>query len=74
MLSFVEAQSYRSLAGSRKTTLRPLSEEGFMAKLKFPVPGNLKAAEPAVLCPAERVLGLYNQETGKSAKKIAKSV
>ena len=43
-------------------------------KFKFPNPSQCKAGDLAMLCPAERVLNLYNQATGKSAKKIAKSV
>lgn len=44
------------------------------AKYKFPHPGDCKHKEPAMLCPADRVIALYNQETGNSAKKIAKKV
>ncbi len=40
----------------------------------FPNPNKCTAADMAMLCPAERVLNLYNQETGKGAKRIAKSV
>lgn len=40
-------------------------------KLKFPSPCDYPAATPVVLCPADRAIGLYNQTTGKSAKKIA---
>jgi hypothetical protein len=42
--------------------------------LKFPKPENYKPDAPAILCPAERVLGLYNQDSGDTAKKIAKKV
>jgi hypothetical protein len=41
---------------------------------KFPKPDGVKPKEGAVLCPADRVLALYNQGTGKKAKKIAKAV
>lgn len=42
--------------------------------LKFPVPSDYKPAQPAVLCPAERVIGLYNQGSGDKAQRIAKKV
>jgi len=46
-----------------------------MAKnLKFPAPKDYKPANPAVLCPAERVIRLYNQGTNDNAKRIAKKV
>jgi hypothetical protein len=32
------------------------------------------ASRKAVLCPAERVIGLYNQNTGDTAARIAKKV
>ncbi len=41
---------------------------------KFPRSAERSTAKPAVLCPADRVLKLYNQGSGKSAKKISKSV
>ena len=44
------------------------------AKLKFPNPKNCKPQNPAVLCPANRVIGLYNQDSGNTAKRIAKKV
>lgn len=43
-------------------------------KLKFPDPKNCSANKPAVLCPSERVLGLYNQENNPEAKRISKKV
>ena len=43
-------------------------------KLKFPAPQDYKPAEPAVLCPAHRVIGLYNQGTSGAASRIAKKV
>jgi hypothetical protein len=43
-------------------------------RLKFPDPKDCKAKEPAVLCPAERVIGLYNQNSGSTAKRISKTV
>ena len=42
------------------------------AKIKFPDPKSCKQDNPGVLCPAERVLGLYNQDSGDTAKRIAK--
>ena len=45
-----------------------------MARIKFPSPGNCKPADQAVLCPADRVLGLYNQDSEDTKKKIAKKV
>jgi hypothetical protein len=43
-------------------------------KIKFPTPADCKPAEPAVLCPADRVIGLYNQDSGYTAQRIAKKV
>jgi len=43
-------------------------------KFKFPLPKDYKPAEPAVICPADRVIDLYNQESGDTAKRIAKKV
>jgi hypothetical protein len=43
-------------------------------KVKFPVPSDYKPAQPAILCPAERVIDLYNQDSGDEAQKIAKKV
>ncbi len=45
-----------------------------MAKVKYPTPDTCKLKERSVLCTAERVLKLYNQETGEDAKRIAKTV
>ena len=42
--------------------------------LKFPLPEDYKPKDPAVFCPAKRVIGLYNQSTSVPAKKIAKKV
>lgn len=44
------------------------------AKLKFPEPTDYKQAHPAILCTAERVMGLYNQNSGNDGKKISKTV
>jgi hypothetical protein len=43
-------------------------------KLKFPKPDEYQANTPLIFCPAERVIGLYNQATGKDAKKMAKKL
>jgi hypothetical protein len=43
-------------------------------KLKFPVPRDYPAKDPVVLCPTERVIGLYKQATGKTTKRIAKKI
>jgi len=45
-------------------------------KLKFPEPKDYRSSHPAILCPAERVLGLYNQDQNpeKPARKIAQKV
>ena len=45
-----------------------------MAKIKFPTPRSCKLKDRAVLCTAERILTLYNQATGKDAKRISKNV
>lgn len=44
------------------------------AKLKFPNPNKCKPEDAAVLCPADRVIGLYNQNGGDAAKRIAQKV
>lgn len=41
---------------------------------KFPDPKDYPAKFPAVLCPSERVLDLYKQDSGDTAKRIAKKV
>jgi hypothetical protein len=43
-------------------------------KVKFPAPRDYKPANPAVICPGERVIRLYNQDSGDTAQKIAKKV
>jgi len=43
-------------------------------KLKFPLPSDYPAKFRAVLCPGDRVIGLYNQATDKDARRIAKKV
>jgi hypothetical protein len=43
---------------------------------KFPHPDDVSPGQGAVLCPSDRVLALYNQESGapKKAKSISKKV
>ena len=41
---------------------------------KFPKSSERSEAKPAVLCAGDRVLNLYNQDSGKQAKRISKSV
>lgn len=41
---------------------------------KFPDPNDYPLKTPAVLCPADRVINIYNQETGEDAKRISKKV
>lgn len=43
-------------------------------RYKFPVPSDYKRGVPAILCPADRVIALFNQETGNAAQRIAKGV
>ena len=46
-----------------------------MAKaFKFPKPADHGSGQPAVLCPGERVLALYNGLSGETALRIAKKV
>jgi hypothetical protein len=46
-----------------------------MAKaFRFPRPADYGAGQPAVLCPADRVLALYNGLSGDGAERIAKKV
>lgn len=45
-----------------------------MPDYKFPDPQDIPPKHPVVICPGERVIALYNQETGESAKRISKSV
>ncbi len=41
---------------------------------KFPDPNDYPAKSPAVLCPFDRVIKLYNQKTNSDAKRISKTV
>ena len=41
---------------------------------KFPDPNDYALKIPAVLCPADRVLSLYNQNSGQVAQRISQSV
>lgn len=43
-------------------------------KFKFPDPNDYPPKSPAVLCPADRVLNLYNQANQAEAKRISKKV
>lgn len=43
-------------------------------KFKFPDPNNCKPRDPALLCMADRVLSIYNQDSGGAAKNISKAV
>ena len=43
-------------------------------KFVFPNPANCKPKDPAVLCPAERVIAIYNQDSGETAQRISKNV
>jgi hypothetical protein len=45
-----------------------------MPDFKFPTPRSCKLKDRAVLCTADRIRALYNQETGKDAKRISKNV
>ena len=43
-------------------------------KLKFPNPNDYPAKDPIVLCPSDRVKGLFDQANGKKSKRVAKKV
>jgi hypothetical protein len=43
-------------------------------KFKFPNANDYPLKVPAVLCPADRVINLYNQDSGSTAQRISKSV
>ena len=43
-------------------------------KLKFPTPASCKLKHGAVLCTAERVIGLYNQENDEERQRITDSI
>jgi len=45
-------------------------------RYKFPSPNDVKASQRAVLCPADRVIALYNQDSGhpKRAVRFSKKV
>lgn len=45
-----------------------------MANFKFPTPESCKLKDRAVLCPAERILDLFNQNHTKPAQRISKRV
>src|SRR6266478_5647450 len=53
------------------TTNHPFT---FMAHYKFPKPTDCKVSDKALICPAQRVIALYNQDSGRVAKRIAKRV
>ncbi len=50
------------------------SNTSMARNLKFPEPRDYKPAEPAIICLAERVIGLYCQDSGDTAQRIAKKV
>lgn len=41
---------------------------------KFPDAGDRSPNEPTVHCPADRILALYNQDSGYSAQRLSKAV
>ncbi|HKR75213.1 MAG TPA: hypothetical protein VJR95_01025 [Rhodanobacter sp.] len=41
---------------------------------KFPKSSERSPAKPVVLCPADRVINLYNQDSGDTAQRISKKV
>ena len=43
-------------------------------RFKFPTPKTVKLKDGAVLCTAERILALYNQDSGDSGRRISKKV
>lgn len=43
-------------------------------KLKFPLPTDYAAKDSAIFCPADRILALFNQDSGDSAQRIAAKV
>ena len=45
-----------------------------MPSYKYPTPGSCRMKDRAVLCSADRILALYNQDSGKTAKRISKTV
>ncbi len=45
-----------------------------MAGFKFPDPKRRSMQHPAVTCDADRILSLYNQDSGAQAKRVSKSV
>jgi hypothetical protein len=45
-----------------------------MPSFKFPKPSSCRLKDRAVLCTADRILALYNQETSSDAKRISKNV
>lgn len=45
-----------------------------MADFKFPDPKDVPPKHPVVMCPSERVLNLYKQETGEDAQRKGKKV
>ena len=44
------------------------------APVKFPCPDDYKPREAIVFCPAERILALYNQDSGDNAQRLAPKV
>ncbi|NNA48369.1 hypothetical protein HBO18_30085 [Pseudomonas lactis] len=45
-----------------------------MAKFLFPDSQSRSPKSPTVLCPADRVLAIYNQDSGDEAQRISKKV
>lgn len=43
-------------------------------RFKFPTPKSVKLKDRAVLCTADRILSLYNQDSGDIGKRISKKV
>lgn len=44
------------------------------APVKFPLPEDYRSKYPAVFCPAERILALYDQDSGDTAQRLAPKV
>jgi hypothetical protein len=57
---------------SRKKPMGKATRSG--RRLKFPEMSKYPLSEPAVMCPAERVIGLYNENSGKTAAKVSATV
>jgi hypothetical protein len=42
--------------------------------LKFPLPKDYPAKDPIILCPADRIISIYNKANGSNRRSVAKGI